>query len=152
MSKAFDNFGLHGALGHLAGQLEDRSLCDIVSRAIADTAGIGYGLAVTDVDGYSAEIPGAGDKPFAVTVRESIRDNDSNDSPLYPLNHEASLIRSGRIWVQVAGAAAGGQAYVVPDTGAISASSAGGNLTFTNASFVTATGSDGLALLQLNGN
>lgn len=151
MGKAFDEFGLHGAIGHLVGQLEDRSLCDIVSRAIADTAGVGYGLAVMDSDGYSAEVAGAGEKPFAVTVRESIRDNDANDTPVYPQNHEASLVRVGRVWVKAAGAVAGEQAYVVPDTGAIAATS-GGNLTFTGAKFVTNAGSDDMVLLQLNGN
>jgi hypothetical protein len=151
MGKAFDTFKQYAA-GQYAGQLADTGHRDIVSRLIADTAGAAFGTALTDVDGYSAEIPASGDVPNFILVRESVSVNNADDSiSNVAQGHEGSLIREGRVWVQVAGATAKGQVYVVPDTGAISAS-AGGNLTFTNAKFVTDTNADGFALVQLNGN
>lgn len=151
MGTAFSDFDQY-ARRALPGQLEDHSDNDVITRVIADTAGVGFGLAVSDIDGVQCEIPGAGDAPNAITLRNFTSQNDATDQPLCEQGRESSLIRKGRVWVACAGASAKGQVYVTPDTGAISASSGGGNLTFENAKFVTATGSDGMVLVQLNGN
>ena len=149
MGTAFDEFDQYAGRAY-PGMLADRNHADVVTRLITDTNGVGFGVAVTDVGERSAEIPGAGEVPNGITVRETVRDNDATDTPEYPQGYEASVVRVGRVWVKAAGATKG-QVYVVPDTGALT-SSASGNLTFTGAKFVADAGSDDLVLVQLNGN
>jgi hypothetical protein len=151
MGKAFDTFNQYADKA-LPGQVHDLSLADIVSRA-ANGGDIGYGLAVADLDIYNAkQVDDEYDVPTGITVRESVRDNGTDDVPVYPEYHEMSVMRVGRIWVTVAdGCVAEEQAYVDPDTGGLVSSSAG-NILFTNAKFKTTATAGNVALVQLGGN
>lgn len=148
---AFDTFDQY-AFGHYPGQVEDMGLQEIVTR-LAIGSDIGYGLAVSDIDNRSASLVSDDyTNPTGITVRESVRDNNSDDTPVYPEDHEMSVMRVGRIWVTVAdGATAGDPVYVDPDDGSI-VSTAYGNTQFPNATFKTTAAAGELALVQLNGN
>lgn len=118
MGTAFNSFDQY-ALGHYDGQVEDRSLADIVSR-VASGGDIGYGVAVADNSVRSARIVTGYDVPSGITVRETVRDNPVGDdpTPVYSQDHEMSVLRVGRIWVTTKnGAADGHPVYAVPDTG-----------------------------------
>ena len=145
---AFDTFSNNG-LGHVAGQVEKQTGTDIVSREVLTTGGIGAGLAVIDVDGYGVDFAGSGETPNGITIFEPVMDNNSSGEIDYTLGYTASVIRVGRVWVSAAGAVAGDAVKAAEDTGVISSS---GTLTITGARYLTSTGSDGLALVQLSGN
>jgi len=154
MATAFDTFDQY-AFGHYSGQIEDRSLADVVSR-LASGSAIGYGRAVVDVDERSAKLPGEGDTPTAITVRETVRDNPAGDDPTpeYPEDTEMSAIRVGRVWVVTdVETETGDQVYVVPDTGELTNDDdGGGNIEFPGATFKSAPDQSGASLIQLNGS
>lgn len=154
MSTAFDTFNQY-ALGQYPGQLEDRSHADVVTR-LASGSDIGYGLAVIDTGYKTAELPTGSEVSNGITVRETVRDNPAGDNPtpVYPQDHEMSVVRVGRIWVTtVDGAAAGDDVYVVPATGALTnVAGATPNIQLPNAKFKTAAAAGELALVQLDGN
>lgn len=154
MATAFDTFDQY-SFGHYEGQIEDRSMADVVSRA-AEGSAIGYGLAVIDTDIRSAKLPTGSEVSNGITARESVRDNSAGDNPdpQYAQNHEMSVVRVGRIWVaSVGGSAFGDSVYVVPDTGELTNDPAGGtNIQLPNAAFKSAASAGGLALVQLDGN
>ena len=145
---AFDTFTNNG-LGHVAGQVEKQTGTDIVSREVLTTGGIGAGLAVIDVNGYAVDFATTGEVPNGITIFEPVMDNDSTGVADYTLGYTASVIRVGRVWVSAAGAVAGEAVKAVVDTGVIAST---GTLTITGARYLTSTGSDGLALVQLSGN
>lgn len=154
MGIAHDTFNQY-ALTHYPGQLEDRSLADVVSR-VASGSDIGYGLGVIDIDIRSAKLPTGSEVSTGITVRETVRDNDAgtNPAPLYDQDDEMSVLRVGRIWVEtVDGSAVGDDVYVVPATGAITNDPAAGtNIQLPNAAFKSAAGAAEIALVQLNGS
>lgn len=154
MATAFDTFDQYG-FGHYDGQIEDRSLADVVSR-VAANSDIGYGLGVIDIDNRSAELPTGTEVSNGITVRESIRDNAAGDNPkpVYPQDHEMSVIRVGRVWVTTAAAAApGGAVYVTPGTGVITSDPAAGvNIQLPGAAFKTTAAAGSVVLVQLDGN
>lgn len=154
MGTAFDTFNQY-ALTHYPGQLEDRSLADVVSR-VASGSDIGYGLGVIDTDIRSAKLPTGSEVSTGITVRETVRDNDAgtNPAPLYDQDDEMSVLRVGRIWVEtVDGSVVGDDVYVVPDTGEITNDPASGtNIQLPNAAFKSAAGAAEIALVQLNGS
>lgn len=154
MATAFDTFDQY-AFGHYPGQIEDRSMADVVSR-VASGSAIGYGLGVIDTGIRDAALPTGTDVSTGITVRESMRDNPAGDNPVavYPQDHEMSVIRVGRVWVStVDGAAIGEQVYVVPATGALTNDAATGtNIALAGAVFKSAAAAGGMALVQLNGN
>lgn len=154
MGIAHDTFNQY-ALTHYPGQLEDRGMADVVSR-VAQGSDIGYGLGVIDTDVRSAKLPTGAEVSTGITVRETVRDNDAgtNPAPIYDQDHEMSVLRVGRIWVEtVDGAAVGDSVYVVPDTGAITNTAGGGtNIQLPNAAFKSAANAGEMALVQLNGN
>lgn len=151
MATAFDTFDQY-AFGHYPGQIEDRSLADIVSL-VATESDIGYGLGVIQTGERTAELPTGTDVSSGITVRETVRDNDASDDPEYQEGRAMSVIRVGRAWVTtVDGAAYGEDVYVVPDTGALTNTAASGtNIQLPNATFKSAAGAGELALVQLNG-
>lgn len=154
MATAFDTFDQY-SFGHFEGQIEDRSLADVVSRA-AEGSDIGYGLAVIDTSIRSAKLPTGSEVSTGITARESVRDNAAGDNPdpVYPQDHEMSVVRVGRIWVAtVDGASFGDDVYVVPDTGELTNTDDGGtNIQLPNAAFKSAASAGGIALVQLDGN
>lgn len=153
MGTAHDTFDQY-AIGHYEGQIEDRSLADVVSR-LAKGSDIGYGLATIDINNREARLPTGSEVSNSITVRETVRDNPagSNPTPVYPQDTEMSNIRVGRIWVTtVDGAAFGDDVYVVPDTGELTNDPASGtNIQFPNAAFKSDAAAGELALVQLNG-
>lgn len=152
MGIAHDTFNQY-ALTHYPGQLEDRGMADVVTR-VAQGSDIGYGLGVIDTDIRSAKLPTGSEVSTGITVRETVRDNDAGTNPeaVYDQDHEMSVLRVGRIWVEsVDGAAVGDDVYVVPDTGEITNASTD-NTQLPNAAFKSAAGAGEMALVQLNGS
>ncbi len=152
MATAFDTFNQYASLAY-PGQIEDRSMADVVSR-LASGSDIGYGLAVTDNGTRSAALPTGALVSTGITVRESLRDNGAGDNPtpVYPEDHEMSVIRAGRIWATtVDGAAVGEPVYVVPTTGALTNVTTN-NIAMPGATFKSAAAAGDVALVQLNGN
>lgn len=153
MATAFDTFNQYG-FGQFDGQVEDRSLADIVSR-IASGSAIGYGVAVRDNGQRTAALPTGSEVATGITVRETVRDNQSGDNPTveYGEGETMSVLRVGRIWVTTAaGAAVGDPVYVVPETGALTNDDAeGANIQLPNAAFKSAAAAGERALVQLNG-
>lgn len=120
MATAFDTFNQY-AFGQYPGQLEDRSMADVVSR-LASGSDIGYGLAVSDTGYRTAKLPTITDILSGITVRESVRDNAAGDNPapVYPEDTEMSVVRVGRVWVTTTdGAVVGQPVYATPATGVI---------------------------------
>lgn len=154
MGIAHDTFNQY-ALGHYPGQIEDRGMADVVTR-VASGSDIGYGLGVIDTDVRAAKLPTGAEVSTGITVRETVRDNDAgtNPEPVYPQDHEMSVLRVGRIWVTtVDGAAVGDDVYVVPDTGEITNVAASGtNIQLPNAAFKSSASAAEMALVQLNGS
>ena len=154
MATAFNEFDQYG-LGHYPGHLEDRGMADVVSR-LAQGSDIGYGLGVVDVDNRTAKLPTGTEASNAITIRDSVRDNPAGNNPeaVYPVDHEMSVIRVGRVWVKTsAGSASGEDVFVIPGTGEITnTSNTGVNIQIVGATFKTAVVAGGIALVQLNGN
>lgn len=154
MGTAFDTFNQY-AFGHYPGQIEDRSMADVVSRA-ASGSDIGYGLAVIDTGIRDAALPTGTEVSNGITVRETMLDNPAGDNPVpvYKQDHEMSVIRVGRVWVTtVDGAAIGETVYVVPGTGELTnTANTGTNIELPGAVFKSAAAAGEMALVQLNGN
>lgn len=150
---AFDTFNQY-ALNHFPGQLEDRNHCDIVTRLAIDSD-IGFGLAVSDIDDRSAALVDSEySVPTGIALREVAMENPIGDNgpAVHQQDTEMSVLRVGRVWVDVAdGSTAGDPVYVVPVTGAL-VSSSGGNTLFPNARFKTTVGAGESTLVQLDGN
>lgn len=154
MATAFDTFNQY-AFGNYAGQLEDRSMADVVSR-LASGSDIGYGLAVIDTGERTAELPTGSEVSNGITLREVVRDNAAGDNPtpVYAEDHEMSVVRVGRVWVATdGGSAIGEQVYVIPATGELTnVEGATPNIAMPGATFKTVAAAGELALVQLNGN
>ena len=151
MANAFEDFPQYG-FGQFDGQIEDRSMADVVSR-IASGGAIGFGVGVIDTDQRTAKLPTGAEVSTGITVRETVRDNDGNTPGQYEEGEAMSVIRVGRVWVTtVDGSAHGDNVYVVPDTGALTNTASGGtNIQLPNATWKSAANAGGRALVQLNG-
>jgi len=154
MATAFDTFNQYVDRA-FNGQIEDRAMADVVSR-VAEGSAIGFGLGVIDTGPRSAKLPTSTEASNGITVRETVRDNQSGDNPTveYEQGDGMSVIRVGRVWATSdAGAAVGDSVYVIPSTGVLTNDAAGGtNIQLSNAAFKSTAAAGELALVQLNGS
>lgn len=143
----------------LAGQIANMEPVDLISRTVADAAGIGFGKVVQEAaadgskDGQCTADLDTADmdayKFLGITVRErSVRPETPNAFAQY---ESARIMRKGVIWVEVAGAVSAGQDVTVTlATGVLGTAAVGaGVVAIPNARWESSTSGAGLAKLRL---
>lgn len=143
----------------LAGQIANMEPVDLISRTVADVAGIGFGKVVQEAaadgskDGQCTADLDTADmdayKFLGITVRErSVRPETPNAFAQY---ESARIMRKGVIWVEVAGAVKAGEDVTVTlATGVLGTAAVGaGVVAIPNARWESSTSGAGLAKLRL---
>lgn len=140
-----------------AGMIANEEPCVLISRTVADAAGIAFGKVVMEAatdgskDGLcSATLTSLDASNFlGVTVRErSVRPETPNKFAQY---ESARIMRKGVIWVETGGAVnAGDDVTVTVATGALGTTAVGaGIVAIPNARWESSTSGAGLAKLRL---
>lgn len=143
-----------------AGMIANEEPCVLISRTVADAAGIGFGVVVQEAatdgskDGHCTADLDTADldayKFLGITVRErSVRPETPSKFAQY---ESARIMRKGVVWVEVAGAVKAGEDVTVTlATGVLgtAGASAGTIVAIPNARWESSTSGAGLAKLRL---
>lgn len=108
------------------GAIVNQELCNLISRAVEDSGGIAFGLAVMQGTADKEVTVSDGSDFLGITVRDqSVVASDPDDPDLFEYQENARIMTKGVIWVAANGAVSAGDEVEVQADGTFGASTSG---------------------------